>query len=412
MNQLAVIGLGYIGLPTAALFADSGYSVLGVDVHDHVVEAVNDGRPHIFEPGLDALVRKVVEDGSLRAATAIAPADAFIIAVPTPFVGDHEPDLSYVRSAVEVIAPVLSSGNLVIVESTSPVGTTEQVTEWLAVLRPDLSFPTAGDGAEIAVAYCPERVLPGQILQELRTNDRLLGGVSPACAERAADLYRSVVTGTCHQTTASTAELAKLAENAFRDVNIAYANELSVIAEKFAIDVRELISLANLHPRVEILQPGPGVGGHCIAVDPWFIVHSSPDDARLIAQARETNNAKPRWVVEQVIKAAAGIPNPTVACLGLAYKPDIDDLRESPALEVVRQLTSTFGGSLVVEPNIDTLPDQLDSTAAQLTPLSDALDHADIVVVLVAHREFREIDSHSLAQPVVDTVGIWPSRPR
>lgn len=414
MNRLTVIGLGYIGLPTATIFAEAGFDVTGVDVYEHVVDAVNDGRAHIFEPGLDSLLKTVVASGQLRASLTAVPADAFIIAVPTPFIGDHEPDLSYVKSACSVIAPVLEPGNIVILESTSPVGATEQLAAWLADARPDLTFPSAENDSltsdEVAIAYCPERVLPGKILDELRTNDRLLGGVTDRCAQRAVELYSSVVVGTCHTTTSRTAELAKLAENAFRDVNIAYANELSIIAEKFDIDVRELIGLANKHPRVNILQPGPGVGGHCIAVDPWFIVHASPDDAQLIAQARRTNDAKPAWVADQVAFASRGLPTPTIACLGIAYKPDIDDLRQSPAIEVVRHLSSQDARLLVVEPNINVLPDSLDGLA-ELVSLNDALELADVLVVLVAHSQFQAVDASGVGVPIVDSVGIWTTAP-
>lgn len=403
MSRLTVVGLGYIGLPTAAVFADAGFSVAGVDLDPSAVEAISDGRAHILEPGLDQLVKEVVSSGSLSASAEVSPADAFIIAVPTPFTGDHEPDLSYVQAAVEAVAPVLEPGNLIVLESTSPIGATEKVAGWIQAARPDLSLPR-----DIAVAYCPERVLPGKILDEIRNNDRLLGGLSPGCADRAVELYQRVAKGHCHTTTARTAELAKLAENAFRDVNIAFANELSVIADRYDIDVRELIRLANLHPRVNILQPGPGVGGHCIAVDPWFIVDSAPEDALLIRQARKTNDAKPAWVVDKIVTALDGIESPQIACFGLAYKPDIDDLRESPAIEVVKQLSSkVLHPLMVVEPNVSCMPSVLGDTRVELVNISTALARANVVVILVAHAEFVALESDALASAtVIDTVGL------
>lgn len=409
MKTLTVIGLGYIGLPTAAVFADAGFTVTGVDVKEEAVTAINDGRAHIFEPGLDQLVKEVVTEGSLTASTSAQPAESFVIAVPTPFKGDHEPDLSYVRAASEQIAPLLEPGNLIVLESTSPIGTTEKVAEWIGALRPDLRMPADGVPGDIALAYCPERVLPGKILFEIRNNDRLLGGLSEHCAHAAAALYGEVVSGTCFTTTSRTAELAKLAENAFRDVNIAFANELSVIADNYDIDVWELIELANLHPRVNILNPGPGVGGHCIAVDPWFIVHSAPEHARLVHQARLINDAKPAWVVDKILAAVAGAqPEPVIACLGLAYKPDIDDLRQSPAIEVVKQLRArTDVEILVVEPNVRELPGSLEGLDLRLASLETALSEANVVVPLVAHQEFFEVVGiSSMGQRVVDPIGL------
>ena len=408
---IQVIGLGYIGLPTAAMFASVGQDVLGVDVNEQAVVALNAGKPHIFEPGLDELVQQVVADGRLRAVGVPEAADAFIIAVPTPFKLDHEPDLAYVEAAARSIAPVLKSGDLVVLESTSPVGTTDRLCGWLQDERPDLRFPVEGDLSEsdIAIAYCPERVLPGRILDELRSNDRILGGITPACARAASELYGLFVEGQCRVTNARTAELAKLSENAYRDVNIAFANELSLIADRLDIEVWELIDLANLHPRVNILSPGPGVGGHCIAVDPWFIVHSAPNDVELIPAARAVNNRKPLWVVDKVRAAMSELDSPTVACLGLAYKPDIDDLRESPAIEVVRQLASDAGSVvLVVEPNVDVLPANLELDNVVMHDLPSAIAAADIVVGLVAHREFVLLDpSEFEGCPVVDAVGMW-----
>jgi len=407
-RRLTVVGLGYIGLPTAAVFAEAGFVVAGVDVNPEAVDAINDGRAHIFEPGLDQLVKEVVTSGALTASLEPVCADSFIIAVPTPFKGEHEPDLSYVKAASEAIAPLLQPGNLIVLESTSPIGATELVAQWIGELRPDLAMPASGEAGDIAIAYCPERVLPGQILDEIRNNDRLLGGLSSMCAQKAVNLYGEVATGKCHTTTARTAELAKLSENAFRDVNIAFANELSVIADRYEIDVRELIGLANLHPRVNILQPGPGVGGHCIAVDPWFIVHADPDAALLMKQARLTNDAKPAWVVDKVLAAIDSVGAKTVACFGLAYKPDIDDLRESPAVAVVRQLSAKSNVRLiVVEPNIDDLPRQLEGLDIEFASTDFALQQASIVVFLVGHNEFANLNAEALGGAVVvDPVGI------
>jgi len=414
MQNLIVVGLGYIGLPTAAVFAEAGFQVAGVDVSPVAVDAINEGRAHIFEPGLDQLVKEVVTSGNLSAGLEPKPADSFIIAVPTPFTGDHEPDLTFVKAASEAIAPHLVAGNLIVLESTSPIGATEKVAAWIQQLRPDLKTPTNGEAGDISIAYCPERVLPGKILHEIKNNDRLLGGLSVSCAERAVELYSKIASGHCHTTTARTAELAKLSENAFRDVNIAFANELSVIADRYEIDVRELIRLANLHPRVDILQPGPGVGGHCIAVDPWFIVDSAPDAASLIKQARLTNDAKPAWVVDKVLAAIEDRASPTIACLGLAYKPDIDDLRESPAIEVVKQLRArTDARMVVVEPNVRTLPTQLADCDVELIGLEQALDLASTVVLLVSHSEFLALDVDTFAGiAVIDTVGILDSLAR
>lgn len=408
MTSLTVIGLGYIGLPTAAVFAKSGFDVAGVDVNRDAVSAINEGRAHIFEPGLDQLVKEVVNAGKLTASTDVKRADAFVIAVPTPFADHHEPDLSYVRSAAEAIAPALESGNLIVLESTSPIGATEQVAAWIQQLRPDLQLPAEGAPGDVALAYCPERVLPGKILFEIKSNDRLLGGLSAECATRAAELYQSVVTGACHTTTARTAELAKLSENAFRDVNIAFANELSVIADRYGIDVQELIGLANLHPRVNILSPGPGVGGHCIAVDPWFIVHSAPENADLIRQARLTNDAKPAWVADKIMAAISEQENPVVACLGLAYKADVDDLRQSPAIEVVKQLRArTDAEIVVVEPNVGDLPTTLDGHDVRLVTLEAAMQTASIVVPLVSHEEFFELDETAIGERVlIDCIGL------
>ncbi|MCE9828314.1 UDP-N-acetyl-D-mannosamine dehydrogenase, partial [Shewanella algae] len=371
-ETISVIGLGYIGLPTAAMFASRKKKVIGVDVNQHAVDTINQGKIHIVEPDLDMIVHSAVTRGYLKAVTSAEPADAFLIAVPTPFLPCEEgripkPDLSYIESACNGIASVLKKGDLVILESTSPVGTTEQVAEWLANARPDLSFPqNAGLEADVNVAHCPERVLPGHVVRELVENDRVIGGISTRCSERSVELYKTFVQGDCVVTNARTAEMAKLTENSCRDVQIAFANELSVICDKLDINVWELISLANRHPRINILQPGPGVGGHCIAVDPWFIVSKTPNEAQLIHTARKVNDAKPTWVINKVKLTIADFlqANPTItakditiACYGLAFKPDIDDLRESPALSITKKIAEMHSGTIVaVEPNIEKLP--------------------------------------------------------
>lgn len=409
MTELTVIGLGYIGLPTATIFAAGGLSVRGVDVDQDVAASVNAGQAHIVEPGLSDMVSSAVTQGRLRASTTYGSSESFVIAVPTPLIDGRRPDLRFVRTAVESLAPHLSSGNLVVLESTSPVGTVDRIADWLRKLRPDLSFGTSPTSEEpVSIAYCPERVLPGNILHELINNDRIIGGLTPECAERAAALYQRVVKGQSRLTNARTAELAKLTENAFRDVNIAFANELSLVAEEVHVNVWELIELANLHPRVNILQPGPGVGGHCIAVDPWFIVDAS-QRTPLIEAARRVNDGKPSWVVALVNDFAVDMPQPTIACLGLAYKPDIDDLRESPSIEIVRQLADRPNRRiLVAEPNIDSLPAELESTSAELVSVANAVNQADIVVGLVAHREIRELPEGLLdGKHLVDPAGIF-----
>ena len=413
-NRIAVVGLGYIGLPTAAVIASRGIDVIGVDINQRAVDTINSGSIHIVEPDLDIIVHGVVNTGKLRATVTPEPADAFMIAVPTPFRetpegGSKEPDLSYIRAAAESIAPVLQKGNLVILESTSPVGATEKLAAWLQSERPDLTFPqTKGDAADIKVAHCPERVLPGYVLQELVANDRIIGGMTAACSAAAVQLYQTFVKGECIVTSARTAEMAKLTENSFRDVNIAFANELSLICDKLKINVWELIQLANRHPRVNILNPGPGVGGHCIAVDPWFIVSSCPEEARLIAQARATNDGKPQHVINQVVKAAAEFKQPVIACLGLSFKANIDDLRESPALHITQRLADARVGEVIaVEPNIEQLPRNLSENGVELVALEPALERAHVVVVLVDHREFKTVDRSLLAAKVViDTRGV------
>lgn len=417
LNTLSIIGLGYIGLPTATLLASRKKEVVGVDISPHVVSTINKGNVHFIEPELDILVQAAVAAGYLRATQEPEPADAFLIAVPTPLTCEHKPDLSYIEAASRSIAPVLVKGNLVILESTSPVGTTEQMARWLAEARPDLSFPQqAGEASDIRIAHCPERVLPGRVVHELVANDRVVGGVTPKCASAAVALYKLFVQGECIVTDVRTAEMCKLAENSFRDVNIAFANELSMVCDQQGIDVWELIKLANRHPRVNILQPGCGVGGHCIAVDPWFIVDSAPEDAKLIRAARQVNDAKPDWVIRKVDQAVAqlvdaGVANDAVciACLGITFKPDIDDLRESPALEIARTLAKRYEGNVaVVEPNLQTLPeDMLDARAISKT-LDEAIAWADIIVLLVDHAEFKQLNPElNIGQILIDTRGIW-----
>jgi UDP-N-acetyl-D-mannosaminuronic acid dehydrogenase len=394
-KKVCVLGLGYIGLPTASLLATAGASVTGVDVSREIVRTINSGRIHIVEPDLDVLVHSAVQSGKLKAVLRPEPADVFIIAVPTPFKQGHEPDLSYVHAATSSLIPVIRAGNLVILESTSPVGTTDQVARWLRKDRADLK--------KIHVAHCPERVLPGRILKELLDNDRVIGGIDEASTEAAMAFYRQFVSGDLLATDARTAEMCKLTENACRDVNIAFANELSMLCERFKVDVWELIRLANHHPRVKILNPGPGVGGHCIAVDPWFIVSAEPETARLMRAAREINDSKPEWVLARVREQTVGKANPVIGCLGLAFKPDIDDLRESPALAIVRRLQKEKIGTIMAcEPNVKELK------GVSLFPLDKVIARADIILALVAHRQFRELDKKLLAgKVVIDTCGVW-----
>ncbi len=415
--RVCVVGLGYIGLPTASILATKGFPVLGVDVHPEIVETISRGNVHFHEPDLDILVRSAVQSGRLTASLEPAPADIFVLAVPTPIAADRAADLSHVEAATRAIAPHLAPGNLVILESTSPVGTTERVAQWLGELRPDLTLAGQSDARPspasepepVYVAHCPERVLPAQILKELIENDRIIGGLDRASAEKTREFYETFVNGRIFLTSARTAEMCKLAENAFRDVNIAYANELSLICDHLGVDVWELIELANHHPRVNILQPGPGVGGHCIAVDPWFIVDSAPDHARLIRTAREVNDGKPLHVVGQVKAHAARFNRPVIACLGLAFKANVDDLRESPALEIVERLAEErVGALLVVEPHLHELPTELIERGVQIVALSRALEEADIIVLLVDHRAFASVSREVLDRKVVlDTRGLW-----
>lgn len=416
-NNICMVGLGYIGLPTAVVFALRGVNVIGLDVNQKAVDTINEGRTHIVEPGLEDALRRTVSAGHLRATTRPEAADAFLIAVPTPFRQDSDeriPDLNYVEAAARSIAPVLKKGDLVILESTSPVGATEQMAGWLAEARPDLSFPqTHGEGSDIRIAHCPERILPGHALTELVSNDRIIGGMTEACSTRARKLYKLAIEGNCIETDCRTAEMAKLTENSFRDVNIAFANELSLICDKQGINVWELIRLANHHPRVNILQPGPGVGGHCIAVDPWFIVSQTPDEARIIRTAREINDHKPDWVLAKTHQAVAECTaetgkTPRIACLGLAFKPNIDDLRESPALGIATRLATLYPGQVdVVEPYIDALPPGLDGKA-QLCRPRDAVADCDIVLLLVDHDDFRSMPPPSRpGLHLIDTRGVW-----
>lgn len=416
-ETISVVGLGYIGLPTAAMFASRKKKVIGLDVNKLTVDTINKGEIHIVEPDLDMLVSAAVQQGYLEATLEAKPADAFLIAVPTPFKpyanGEiPEPDLSYIQSAAKAIAPVLKKGDLIILESTSPVGATEQLAEWMAEYRLDLSFPhQVGESADINVAHCPERVLPGKVVTELVQNDRVIGGMTKRCSERSVELYKTFVMGECVITNARTAEMAKLTENSSRDVQIAFANELSMICDELNINVWELISLANRHPRVNILQPGPGVGGHCIAVDPWFIVSKTPEVAKLIHIARKVNNQKPDWVINKVKVAVADFLNAnptktakdvTIACYGLAFKPDIDDLRESPALEITKAIANTHSGKVIaIEPNIRSI----DIDNIELVSIDESLTRTDVHVMLVDHKQFKKIKLND--NFVIDTKGIW-----
>lgn len=421
-NIISMIGLGYIGLPTAAVFASRRKKVIGVDIDQKAVDTINRGEIHIVEPELDMVVHAAVTEGYLRATTSPEPADAFLVAVPTPFHTDengqnHKADLSYIEAAAKAVAKVLQPGNLVVLESTSPVGATEKMAEWLAEARPDLTFPqTHGEASDIRIAHCPERVLPGHVIRELVENDRVIGGMTPKCAEVASQLYKIVVEGDCVKTTARTAEMAKLTENSFRDVNIAFANELSTICHELEINVWELIALANRHPRVNILTPGAGVGGHCIAVDPWFIVDSCPEQAKITRAAREVNDAKPQWVLGRVKETLEYYHQQhpdtkrndlTVACLGVAFKPDIDDLRESPALGIAQQVQQLGCRLQVVEPNIHKLPEKLQGENITLATLEEALTQADVICILVKHQPFvQQAERIKEKQSIIDVVGL------
>ena len=414
--DVCVVGLGYIGLPTAAIIARAECPVLGIDISQDVVDTINRGEIHIEEVDLDGLVRGVVQRGLLKASTQVAPADVFVIAVPTPFEkdGKHTPDTSYVMAAATEVAGVLKKGDCIILESTSPVGTTEAMRDLIAGLRPDLKLPGLTDETpDVSISYCPERVLPGKILEELTHNDRSIGGITPRCARKALAFYKRFVRGTCVTTDARSAEMTKLVENAYRDVNIAFANELSMISDAMNLDVWEVIKLANRHPRVNILTPGPGVGGHCIAVDPWFIINGAPEHSPLIRTGREVNDAKMHHVVaraEALVEANAGVP---VACLGLAFKANIDDFRESPARFVASRLARKFGEQVkIVEPYAAELPIEFGSTGAELVDLDYALEHCGILIVLVDHDIFKAVPVEERAGTLVyDTRGIWPDQP-
>lgn len=412
VRDVAVLGLGYIGLPTAAALASRGVQVAGVDISVDTVASINRGEAPFVEPGLAVVVSGAVSTGSLTAQVTVPPASAYIVAVPTPFKDRYQPDLSYIRSAAESIAPKLRGGEVVILESTSPPGTTRLMSQWMAEQRPDLHFPHDDSQVpDVYVAHCPERVLPGRIMVEMVTNDRIVGGVTPECAERAAKIYRVFCQGEIALTDADSAEMSKLAENAYRDVNIAFANELSLVADKLSLDVWEIVALANRHPRVQILSPGPGVGGHCIAVDPWFIVSAAPDEARLIRTAREINDAKPLGVVNKVISRVERMVEPTIAVLGLTFKADVDDLRASPAVDIVAQLADRLPDIqiLAVEPNVRKLPGILENRDnVTLSRLSRAVECADVIVVLVDHSAFRVVKRSAVADKVViDTRGLW-----
>lgn len=395
-TKVCVIGLGYIGLPTASLLGTKGFDVFGVDTSEHVVNTINQGKIHIVEPDLDILVKSAVQSGNLKTGLQPQEADVFILAVPTPFKDDHIPDLSYVEAATRVIAPFVKPGNIVILESTSPVGTTDDIVAKI------LSEEGHDVGRDVYVAHCPERVLPGRILTELVENDRIVGGINEISTEKVIEFYRAFVRGEILATDAKTAELSKLSENSFRDVNIAFANELSLICDQENINVWELIKLANRHPRVNILQPGPGVGGHCIAVDPWFIVARSPDQARLIRTAREVNDAKPHWVIDKVKVSADKFKNPVIGCLGLAFKADVDDLRESPALDIVKEIRNQgIGEVLVAEPNLT------EHKEFALLPYQEVIKRSDIVLLLVDHKPFKSLKAADLKEKIlIDTRGV------
>jgi UDP-N-acetyl-D-mannosaminuronic acid dehydrogenase len=399
-QKIVVMGLGYIGLPTASMLATKGHQVLGVDVNKKAVDTINSGRIHIVEPDLDVLVRSAVNSGNLKASLVPEEGDTFILAVPTPFMeldgNPKAPDLSYVEAATRAIAPFLREDNLVILESTSPVGTTEVIERIIAEMRPELA-------GKVHAAHCPERVLPGHILRELVDNDRIIGGSTKAAVAKAKALYKTFCNGAILETDSRTAELSKLVENSFRDVNIAFANELSLICDRLGINVWETIALANRHPRVNILQPGPGVGGHCIAVDPWFIVSSAPEESRLIRTAREVNDNKPRWVIERVRAKAERFRDPVIGCLGITFKANIDDLRESPSMDIVKELmASGIGQIMVCDPNVDK-----DKVPFPLHDLKELLKKADILLLLVDHHEFTDIDPQVIKDKVViDTRGV------
>ena len=414
-RKVSVIGLGYIGLPTAAILSQNGYEVIGVDINEKVVESVNRGRAHIVEKDLDSALSHAIDSKSLKASTVVEKSDIFIISVPTPFKDGYKPDLSYINTATEFIAPHLEKGNLIILESTVPVGATEQIVKWLKELRHDLKLPDAqikSNEPDVYIAHCPERVLPGNVLHELIYNDRTIGGITSSCTYKARDFYNTFVRGKCNLTDAKTAELSKLVENSFRDINIAFANEISLICDELEIDPWKLIEIANYHPRVDILSPGPGVGGHCIAVDPWFIVDSAPENSKIIKIAREINDSKPSYVIakvqEKIRDLSVDNSEIKILTLGLTFKPDIDDLRESPALEIAKSINNICSGEhLIVEPNIKELPQELVNRNCRLVSLKEGLKLANIVLLLVHHKEFLDIDPKLLQnKQVIDTRGV------
>ena len=410
-SKVSIIGLGYIGLPTAATIATRGIEVVGVDINEVAVSKINRGESHFSEPDLDILLKSAVTTGKLRAVTKPEEAEVFVIAVPTPFLADKSPDMTHVETAARAVARVLKRGDLVILESTSPVGATEMMCRTIAEVRPDLKIPLSEkDSSDINVAYCPERILPGRMVFELVENYRIVGGITTTCAKRAKQFYEVFVRGKIYVTGARTAELVKLMENAYRDDNIAFANEISVMCEKLKLDCWEAIELANRHPRVNILSPGPGVGGHCIAVDPWFLISALPTDARLMRAARDVNDGKPHFVLENVRRQIRRFRRPVVACLGITYKPDVDDLRESPSLEIVKTLANDKEAEiLVVEPNLLELPPTLAGQAhVKKASLEDALEQADIVLVLLTHKQFAEVKRRELQEKIViDACGAW-----
>lgn len=408
-SKVCVVGLGYIGLPTASVLASRGFEVHGVDVNKNAVELINEGKIHIYEPDLDILVKKVVQENHLKASLEPTEADIFILAVPTPFGENHVPDISYVETATKSILPYLKNGNIVILESTSPIGTTERISQIIKEGRRDLKIydEEKYEENQVYIAHCPERVLPGKIMAEIVENDRIIGGINPQSTQKTVEFYRYFVKGEILETNARTAEMAKLTENSFRDVNIAFANELSVICDEQNINVWELIDLANHHPRVNILKPGVGVGGHCIAVDPWFIVDASPSKSRLIRTAREVNNYKPHYVVEKIIEHLNGNDNLSVSCFGLAFKPDVDDLRESPAIEIIELLSTKINNPLyVVEPYVSNLPERLSGKVVQLS-YKEALEKSDLCVILVGHKLFTHLTDENTNLKIIDFTGIY-----
>ena len=407
---ISVIGLGYVGLPTALVIANRGYTVIGVDTNAKVISQISRGQVPLFEPDLDLILKNTIKSYKFSVSLEPQPADVFIISVPTPFKKNKVPDLKYLRKAVNSIAPVISQNNLIILESTSPVGTTEKVRDWLARLRLDLNMPGTSNKPDIYIAHSPERVLPGKVFRELIENDRVIGGITPECTGKAIRFYNSFISGKCHATSAKTAELIKLSENAFRDTNIAFANEISIICESLNVDVWEVIELANMHPRVDILNPGPGVGGHCIAVDPWFIVDSAPRLTPLIQSARKVNNTKTKTIIKKIRANIRRENIKKIGFLGLSYKANIDDLRESPSLQIAETIANKFDGKvLVCEPNIKRLPERLKKNKnTTLVSLKKCLDGSDLLILLTDHTEFLDVPLNKFkGKKVIDTRGVW-----